>query len=705
MSKEFAKAEGKRIVITNAQSRQIGRMYKSILDDIDSRMKFLQTKDNVSSILRLQYLQELQKQISKNLEAIDNELYKTIQSNMESVATKVVEDNQKLLAQIGYSDKLSSVAYSYVPQDIVNELISGKLYEGKWTLSKAIWNDNALQNKDLETIVAKGIAANKSTFEIAKDLEKYVNPSAKKDWEWSKVYPGVRKKIDYNAQRLARTMVSHAYEESFVRTTKKNPFIESYRWLTSNSDRVCPLCISRAEDDQYGLGAGIFPKDQLPLDHPNGMCTFETVITKSYDQIADDLADWVLGKGNEEANLAFDDFAKDLGFDIKPKQFAFNEAQKKYLEPLGFTPGNMPKSFDEWSHKISYDMGGQILKSMGTNWLDPHPYQQLMKYYQNNLAQLQATVIKKQMVSQAKTGIITDGASFAAKYGKSKGKKFNYWYTKLDSEAKEIAKQLKESSGLTWQQWYEQNIYNGTAQATKEVVQKAGSAVEVVQKTVSAMPQDWLARAERQTQSMMLQMEKEAFKKLSAEEKRGIKKYTGSAYQEINAYLRHRAAGKTEDEAIKLSEIDSGQMKALKNARSGLQKMKLEKDLILRRGTNLGDLAGFMDGDFKSNKRELERMSIDELNQRFSGTIGTYAGFTSTSSSYKRGFPGDVEIIFNAPAGIQASSIMGISQYGTEEGETLLNAGTQVMIEKIEKSDGHKGSSIRVFMTILGNVN
>lgn len=314
MSKEFAKAEGKRIVITNAQSRQIGRMYKSILDDIDSRMKFLQTKDNVSSILRLQYLQELQKQISKNLEAIDNELYKTIQSNMESVAAKVVEDNQKLLAQIGYSDKLSSVAYSYVPQDIVNELISGKLYEGKWTLSKAIWNDNVLQNKDLEAIVAKGIAANKSTFEIAKDLEKYVNPSAKKDWEWSKVYPGVRKKIDYNAQRLARTMVSHAYEESFVRTTKKNPFIESYRWLASNSDRVCQLCISRAEDDQYGLGAGIFPKDQLPLDHPNGMCTFETVITKSYEQIADDLADWANGIGDSGLNSQLDEFARDMNF-------------------------------------------------------------------------------------------------------------------------------------------------------------------------------------------------------------------------------------------------------------------------------------------------------------------------------------------------------------------------------------------------------
>ena len=48
------------------------------------------------------------------------------------------------------------------------------------------------------------------------------------------------------------------------------------------------------------------------MDHPNGMCTFETVITKSYEEIADDLVNWVAGTGNSELNSLLDLFAEDL---------------------------------------------------------------------------------------------------------------------------------------------------------------------------------------------------------------------------------------------------------------------------------------------------------------------------------------------------------------------------------------------------------
>ena len=63
---------------------------------------------------------------------------------------------------------------------------------------------------------------------------------------------------------------------------------------------------------------------------------------------------------------------------------------------------------------------------------------------------------------------------------------------------------------------------------------------------------------------------------------------------------------------------------------------------------------------------------------------------------------GEVEIIFNVPAGAQASSVMSVSQYGTAEGETLLNSGTMVRIDRVEKSDGHKASEIRIFMDVIG---
>lgn len=316
MAGEFSKAEGKRVALINNESVAIKRMYKEALREIAVRIKFLETRANISSVLRVQYLEELRKEIQDTLERIDTYTYKAIVNDMETVAQAVVQDNSQLLKQMGFSDALSSTAFLHIPKDVVNEIITGKLYEGRWSLSRAIWNDNALKSKELETIVAKGVALQKSTYDIAKDLEKYVNPRAQKPWDWGKVYPGVRKVIDYNAQRLARTMVSHAYQESFVRTTKTNPFIEAYKWLISNSDRVCPLCIERSTTDSYNLGAGVYPKDQLPLDHPNGMCTFSIVMVKSYTEIADDLANWVQGIGDKDLNEKLGIFAKELGYEV-----------------------------------------------------------------------------------------------------------------------------------------------------------------------------------------------------------------------------------------------------------------------------------------------------------------------------------------------------------------------------------------------------
>jgi hypothetical protein len=98
--------------------------------------------------------------------------------------------------------------------------------------------------------------------------------------------------VDYNAQRLARTLVSHAYQQALVRTTQKNPFVTKYQWEASNSTRICPLCASR--------DGVLFDKDDLPLDHPNGMCTFIAVMPDSMVDIADRLGDWAHGKSDPE---------------------------------------------------------------------------------------------------------------------------------------------------------------------------------------------------------------------------------------------------------------------------------------------------------------------------------------------------------------------------------------------------------------------
>lgn len=292
---DFSGAEEQRLKITQDQQKRIHDLYKQASEEIGRQAA--QAPRVPSDAVRQQYLQALQGQINDQLRDIEADLKGTIKSGMTGVAKSTVQDAVAFLHEHGLPIE---GAYSHVPADIVQSVMSGQLYAGNWSLSRALWLNTKETQQDIQAVIAQGIAQNKTTYEIAKDLEKYVNPDARKDWEWSKVYPGTRKVVDYNAQRLARTMVSHAYQQSFVRVTQKNPFITKYQWLSSNSDRTCELCEER--DGQ------LFEKDDLPLDHPNGMCTFLAVIDSSPEEIADRLADWVEGKADPE----LDAWAKDL---------------------------------------------------------------------------------------------------------------------------------------------------------------------------------------------------------------------------------------------------------------------------------------------------------------------------------------------------------------------------------------------------------
>lgn len=202
--------------------------------------------------------------------------------------------------------------------------------------------------------------------------------------------------------------------------------------------------------------------------------------------------------------------------------------------------------------------------------------------------------------------------------------------------------------------------------------------------------------------SEMLNIERKTFNKYTDEQVRALRLYTGSSYEEMNNYLRLVGVGVPHDEAVARTYIGERQLEAIKHCHDALTTQSLDRDMILRRGTDVGDLAGlFMQGDFGTNMASLRGKSAEELNSMFQGQVGKYLGFTSTSSQWDRGFGGNVEIVFFAPKGTPAASIMGISSFGTGEGETLLRDDLTVVCDRIEKSDGHKGSSIRVFLQII----
>ena len=649
----FKDAEAAKAAIMASQQKEIEKLYEDWADEIGERAKYYSHKSTASAPVSERYYRELQKQLRQTSQEVSNEIYKKIKSNIYTVADAVVSDNVKWLESFGFSSAGLNAAFSYVPHEIVQNLVTGQIYDSGWSLSSRIWGDNEQTLKDIYQVMAKGLAENKPIYEIAKDLESYVRPSAKLPWnlrmaDGKKIY---KKQVDYNAQRLARTLVQHGYQQSFIATTQKNPFITEYIWR-SNGSRVCDLC--KARDGVH------YKKTELPMDHPNGMCTMEPVVA---DNMIDQLADWFNSPDGTYPEI--DAFAGNFGYQAsktgtvqdfiakygmsskspsswfnsltqiqkaeakalkdqlgltwnewyekniyngdgsnlggKKKIQAFSDIQEKYLKPYGFTKDKMPYDFDDWSHKVSYEQASEILKSMGTSWSDPHPYQQLMKFYNQHLTD-------KNFVM--KTATTTK---------------------KVASTTKTVGTQFDSA-------------------AWRETMRKQNL------RTMETWCDDWLAT-------------------LTGTQKSAVVSYTGSAYEAMNNYLRANGAYDASDRTKQL----------IKQCQAALKKASLPEEVIVRRGSGYNML------------KELG-LDISEVNKdKLVGGIVQDLGFLSTSPDPSGGFSSGIEYVIKIPEGSQAMYVAPISQFHSER-ELLVNCGGKFMVDDVEFDN--YGDVKRIYMTL-----
>ena len=287
-----------------SQEKQIKQIYNDMYLKVSRKL----SKVNPNSLTN-RYFEELKKAIEKEKRTSNNQDKKVVKKNIEKsseLANNVQLDFFMSIDKeysLGMGTTFSDL-FSKIPKEAMNEILFGKAYKDRKGLSERIWLDTKKFNKDIDYIIAEGIANKKSTYEIAKDLEKYVNPKAFKDWEWEKIYPNANKVVDYNAQRLARTSIQHAFQQAQKRSCAKNPYIEKIRWLSSNSSRTCELCNNRNNQ--------LFDIKDVPLDHPNGICTTIPEITMSYEEIGKELKAWVNGEANTKLDKWFKKHAKDF---------------------------------------------------------------------------------------------------------------------------------------------------------------------------------------------------------------------------------------------------------------------------------------------------------------------------------------------------------------------------------------------------------
>jgi len=301
--------------LTLEQQKQILKLYEDTIEDLAKKA----TTKNKSLTKRwaLDYIKELKqakKELAKEIEA-------SLGTSISKAADIGTEGEQLIfkkifkLVGIDTGDQFTAM-FSQVKNEVIEDIISGNLYKDHKTLSSRIWDTSNKFGKDIQYVISQGILEKKSAIELARDLEKYVKEPAKRGWDWQKIYPYLKNiPVDYNAQRLARTCINHSYQTSTIKSSNKNPFVEGIKWRSAQiHGRTCDLCIERATTDQYGLGEGIFPIDDVPLDHPNGLCTMIPYIPKSLDEVAGELRDWLDGSSNDKLDEWYNEYGDYFAF-------------------------------------------------------------------------------------------------------------------------------------------------------------------------------------------------------------------------------------------------------------------------------------------------------------------------------------------------------------------------------------------------------
>lgn len=286
--------------ITKAQEREIRKLYNQWAREIREQANTLSRVPG--SISEQRELAQLYYQLRSASKQLTIEINSSVNQNVTYMGSVVQRVNRAWLTSLGFTPESIDRKFSVVKDMAIRNILTGNLYQNGHNLSQRVWKLTESNLKDMYTIIARGIAEKQSVYDIAKLLEKYVNPDVKFPWRVSRwtengipktgiIHNGV---VDYNAQRLARTMIQHAYQQTLVGLTRDNPFVRGYIWR-ADGNHPCSLCIDR-DGTRYSA-------DNVPLDHPNGQCTIEVDIDQV--EVVQRMADYSLSPEEYQDMLEF----------------------------------------------------------------------------------------------------------------------------------------------------------------------------------------------------------------------------------------------------------------------------------------------------------------------------------------------------------------------------------------------------------------
>ncbi|MGL5714193.1 MAG: hypothetical protein ACRCX2_14330 [Paraclostridium sp.] len=295
-------ARAKYLKLTQKNEEELLDIYNE-----SSKIILKKMKKNKELDLDTEYLEILDKTLKKYAEDLNYKLASNIKQKVEeisNIATDIQLAYIEAITSEGYMNAVLKRVTIASSKKALEKIVRGNFYADGKSLDNRIWNITQKNVSDIDKLIKGNVSRGANARKLAEQLEAYINPN--KRIEAKTLEAGMNTSISYQAQRLARTSISHAFSETCVENAKVNPFNKGLKWNLSPShfERQVKkwgedICDTYVNQDDYGLGQGVFPANEFPIKHPNCLC-YSTYVNTPIKEASKELKEWSMGAKNDK---------------------------------------------------------------------------------------------------------------------------------------------------------------------------------------------------------------------------------------------------------------------------------------------------------------------------------------------------------------------------------------------------------------------
>ena len=341
-------AEAQKLVMEAAQMRAQGKhvTYANFSDEVNERMKIY------NATMRINRLEYLKSQVGLHLTEANMNVGNSMALKLSSDYTKELKRQAGILGRnLKFNDAL-------IADDNIAKIVMASTQGANW--SQRLWMNQDALKAQLDAVLATGLITGQSNQVMARRLRDQVKSTVKNH--------------AYVAERLARTESARVQYQAQIDSIKAADY-KYVKWYAEPG--ACRVCQEINDNDEYDLGYGVFPVDEVPQIpiHPNCRCSISAYwvdgknnLSRSHPKLTDD------EEGAIKRYISSDAYKLNDGLrngELTTTQTAIVSQLDRALEKMPRYSSKKPLYRDYFfnSRKDFYDFANPL--SPGSTFIDP----------------------------------------------------------------------------------------------------------------------------------------------------------------------------------------------------------------------------------------------------------------------------------------------------------------------------------------------